>query len=188
MRLTARFGIVACLLLAASLAPAATRSDFDAVVDFSVSLATVAAAANGEGALPAGKLFVLDGTVSELVVLDREEGSFRARIELLTGEWVGTEDVKSYACLIEFLGPGILPVVPVPASAGPLPRHGVSQFPSPRRGPGRGRDLHPPGREADGHGRAVHPRDPLADAAPSPCHNDALVELDVAGPDALPRG
>jgi hypothetical protein len=104
MRLKARLA-VACLLLAAALAPAATRSDFNAVVDFSVSLKTVAAAAVGQAALPAGKLFVLDGTVSELAVLDREPASFRARIELLAGEWLGTEDVKSYACYVDFSGP-----------------------------------------------------------------------------------
>lgn len=105
MRPNARLVVIAFLLLAAALAPAATRSDFDSVVDFGVSLKTVAAAAAGGPALPAGKLFVLDGIVSELTVLDREEASFRARIELLAGEWMGTEDVKSYACYVEFTGP-----------------------------------------------------------------------------------
>jgi hypothetical protein len=105
MRQNARFAVAAFLLLAAGLLPAATRADFDGVVDFSVSLKTVAAAAAGGPALPAGKLFVLDGTVSEVAVLDREPESFRARIELLAGEWLGTEDVKSYACIIEFSGP-----------------------------------------------------------------------------------
>ncbi len=103
MRLKARFA--ACLLLAAALSPATPRSDFDAVVDFSVSLKTVAAAAVGQAVLPAGKLFVLDGTVSELAVLDKEPSRFRARIELLAGEWLGTEDVRSYACYVEFSGP-----------------------------------------------------------------------------------
>ena len=48
---------------------------------------------------------MLDGTVSDLTILDKEQGSFRARIELISGEWIGTEDVRSYACLIDFSGP-----------------------------------------------------------------------------------
>ncbi|MBE3064658.1 MAG: hypothetical protein IMZ69_06535, partial [Spirochaetes bacterium] len=60
MRTTARIGLAACLLLAAVLAPAITRSEFDRVVDFSVSLKIVAAAASSGAALPEGRLFVLD--------------------------------------------------------------------------------------------------------------------------------
>jgi len=119
MRSQARIGLVVCLLLAAALAPAATRSDFDSVVDFSVSLKTVAAAVAGGAPLPTGRLFVLDGTVADLTVLDKERGSFRARIELISGEWIGTEDVKSYACLVEFSGPGFFKSFPARAPKEP---------------------------------------------------------------------
>lgn len=119
MRQNARLAVVALLLLAARLVPAATRSDFDGVVDFSVSLKTVAAAAAGGPALPADKLFVLDGTVSELTVLESEAERFRARIELLAGEWLGTDDVKSYACYVEFAGPAFARSFPARAPQNP---------------------------------------------------------------------
>ena len=121
MPTTARIGLAACLLLMAALAPAITRSDFDRVVDFSVSLKTVAAAADGKAALPEGKLFLLDGTVSDVSILDKEQGSFRARIELITGEWIGTEDVKSYSCWIEFSGPAFFKLFPARAPKDPTP-------------------------------------------------------------------
>ena len=121
MRTTARIGLAACLLLAAVLAPAITRSEFDRVVDFSVSLKTVAAAASSGAALPEGRLFVLDGTVSDVSVLDKEQASFRARIELISGEWIGTEDVKSYSCWIEFSGPAFFKSFPARAPKDPTP-------------------------------------------------------------------
>jgi hypothetical protein len=121
MRTTARIGLAACLFLAAVLAPAITRSEFDRVVDFSVSLKTIAAAASGETILPEGKLFVLDGTVSDVTVLNKEEDSFRARIELISGEWIGTEDVKSYSCWIEFSGPGFFKSFPARPPQNPTP-------------------------------------------------------------------
>jgi hypothetical protein len=122
MRAQARIALAVCLLLAAALpAPAATRFEFDSVVDFSVSLKSLAAAAAGEASLPSGRLFVLDGTVSDLTVLDKEQGSFRARIELISGEWIGTEDVKSYACLIDFSGPGFFKMFPARAPRDPSP-------------------------------------------------------------------
>jgi hypothetical protein len=121
MRARARTVLAACLLLAATFAPAATRGDFDAVVDFSVSLKTLAAAAAGEAALPAGRFFILEGTVSDLTVLDKEEGSFRARIELISGEWIGMEDVKSYTCLVDFSGPAFVEAFPARAPREPGP-------------------------------------------------------------------
>jgi hypothetical protein len=97
----------AVLLLLLILAPSASaigRADFDAVVDFSVTLKTIAAAAEGNARLPANKLFLLDGTVSDITVLDKEPGSYKVRIRLLSGEWIGLEDVKGYSCFVTVSG------------------------------------------------------------------------------------
>jgi hypothetical protein len=107
-------GLLLILLPACAWAQAASRSDVPGIVDFSVTLKTVARAVAGEAVLPAGRLFILGGTVSEIVVPKAAEGEpYRARIRLLSGEWVGAdpedalrrEDVKSYACYIAFNGP-----------------------------------------------------------------------------------
>jgi hypothetical protein len=97
-----------------------SRADFDRVVDFSVTLKDLAAVADGTENLPAGRFVVLDGTVSDVDVIDKQEASFRVRIELISGEWIGTEDVKSYSCYVDFSGPAFFKVFPARPPANPV--------------------------------------------------------------------
>ena len=109
--------LLACMIitLAAVTLPALSRGDFDRVVDFSVTLKTLAAAAEGKAPLPSGKMLLLSGTVSEVDILNKDEKSFKARIELIAGEWIGLEDVKAYTCYVEFSGPDFFRVFPARA-------------------------------------------------------------------------
>ncbi|HVO38548.1 MAG TPA: hypothetical protein VMV03_05910 [Spirochaetia bacterium] len=102
-------------------AAAISRADFDRVVDFSITLKDLAAAADGSGRLPAGRLCVLNGTVSDVEIVSRDEATFRVRIELITGEWIGTEDVRSYSCYVEFSGPEFFKVFPPRPPRTPVP-------------------------------------------------------------------
>jgi hypothetical protein len=110
----ARSGSLACVLLlvCSSFLAALSRADLDRVLDLSVTLKTLSAAADGSAPLPSGRMFLLSGTVSDVSILDKDEATFRVRIELITGEWVGMEDVKSYACYVEFSGPEYFKVFP----------------------------------------------------------------------------
>jgi hypothetical protein len=101
--------------------PAASRADFDRVVDFSVTLKTLAAAADGTEPMPAGRMLVLSGTVSAVTIVNKEEATFRVRIEIITGEWVGLEDVKSYASFVDYAGQEFFAVFPARAPAKPGP-------------------------------------------------------------------
>ncbi len=106
----------ACLLmilLSPSLFAQSGRQDIPGTVDFSVTLKTVSDAVKNGTPLPAGRLFILDGRVSDILVTKTEDGTFKsARITLLSGEWVGAspddpvrmEDVKSYSCYVTFTG------------------------------------------------------------------------------------
>lgn len=107
-------------VLAASL-PAVSKGDFDRVVDFSVTLKSLAAAADGKVALPTSRMLLLSGTVSSITILNKDQPTFQARIELITGEWLGLEDVKAYACYIDFTGPDFFSVFPARAPAQPVP-------------------------------------------------------------------
>ena len=109
--------LLACviLLLGAVVLPALSRGDFDRVVDFSVTLKTLAAVADGRAPLPSGRMLVLSGTVSDVNILNKDEQGFKVRIELMTGEWIGLEDVKAYACYVEFSGPAFFKVFPARA-------------------------------------------------------------------------
>jgi hypothetical protein len=37
-------------------------------------------------------------------IVNKDQAGFKVRIELITGEWIGLDDVKSYSCYVEFTG------------------------------------------------------------------------------------
>jgi hypothetical protein len=97
--------VVACLLLlVAAFLPALSRADLDRVIDLSVTLKSLATAAEQGSALPQGRTVLLSGTVSDVSILSKDEAGFKVRIELITGEWIGLDDVKAYTCYVEFTG------------------------------------------------------------------------------------
>jgi hypothetical protein len=109
------------LVAAAAAASGLSRADFQRVVDFSITLKDLAAVAEGRESLPAGRIVILNGTVSDVNVISKDEASFRVRIELITGEWIGTEDVKSYTCYVDFTGPEYFKIFPVRPPRNPAP-------------------------------------------------------------------
>jgi len=109
----------ACALLACGLvgtsAPAQTRAAFDKIVDFSVTLKTVSAAAAGEAVLPADRLLLLEGSISDIVVLDDRPERWKVRVELTAGEWISIDEVHGYRCWVTFAGPGYAGIFPAEA-------------------------------------------------------------------------
>jgi hypothetical protein len=91
---------------------AVPHSDFDRIVDFSVTLKSLAAAATGAVPVPTDRMVILSGTVSDVTILDSKEATFKVRVELITGEWIGTDEVKSYTCSVDFAGPEFFKVFP----------------------------------------------------------------------------
>ncbi len=108
--------LAACALLAlgllAPLASAQTRAEFDRIVDFSVTLKTLSDAAAGRVVPGAGRLVLLEGTLSEIVVLDDRPGSWTVRVELMAGEWIGVDEVRGYRCWVMFSGAAYADVFP----------------------------------------------------------------------------
>jgi hypothetical protein len=98
--------VLACILLLAGPAflHALSRADLDRVIDFSVTLKSLATAADSGSPIPAGKTVLISGTVSDVNIITKDQAGFKVRIELITGEWIGTEDVKAYSCYVEFTG------------------------------------------------------------------------------------
>jgi hypothetical protein len=98
--------VLACILLLVGPAflPALSRADLDRVIDFSVTLKSLATAADSGATIPLGKTVLLSGTVSDVTIINKDQAGFKVRVELITGEWIGTEDVKAYSCYVEFTG------------------------------------------------------------------------------------
>jgi hypothetical protein len=94
--------VLACILLLVgpAILPALSHADLDRVIDFSVTLKSLASAADSGAPIPAGRTVLLSGTVSDVNIINKDPAGFKVRIELITGEWIGLEDVKSYFCYI----------------------------------------------------------------------------------------
>ncbi len=106
-RIGATMLLAALLLLGPLAAGGEERSGFDQVVDFSVTLKTLAENADNPQAefVRQGKFLILNGTVSNIRLLSPEPAGFRAEVELVLGEWAGLEEVHSYRAYVLFEGP-----------------------------------------------------------------------------------
>jgi len=115
-----RTAVLVCLLLLGARRVGALE-DFDAVVDFSVTLKALAgtdeAAARAYGLQD--RYLLLDGTVTAIQFLEPDEERFRAQVELVAGEWIGLEEVRSYRCYLLFQGRRFFRLLPRRAPRSP---------------------------------------------------------------------
>ena len=110
------------LLLASPLCLGAyDREDFDRVADFSATVKTIAGLSEGQARALSERLLLLDGTVASLQFVNPEEASFVVELELVGGEWIGTEDVKIYRCRVRFRGQEYFRRFPRRAPRSPAP-------------------------------------------------------------------
>jgi hypothetical protein len=116
-------GVVFVLLIWAPAAFSIDAGDFDAVADFSVTIKTLSrldeATASAYGLMD--RFLLLDGTVTNVLVLDANEESYLVQVELVSGEWVGLEEVRSYSCWVLFSGPRFAGVFPARVPRNPPP-------------------------------------------------------------------
>jgi hypothetical protein len=122
MKRAFRSPVVICLMLV-SAALAGALEDFDSVVDFSVTLKALSGL-DEAGARIYGlksRYLLLDGTVTSIQFLNQEEETFQAQVELVAGEWIGLEDVRSYRCYVLFQGRRFFRLLPRRAPRGPDP-------------------------------------------------------------------
>ena len=111
-----RFGVLLAgvlLLVGPVLAAGAlSRAELDRVIDFSVTLKSLASAVQDGSSLPIGKTVLISGTVSDVNITNKDPADFHVRLELITGEWIGTDDVKAYTCYVDFAGSDYARLIP----------------------------------------------------------------------------
>jgi hypothetical protein len=97
------------------------QADFDRIVDFSLTLKELnrLPAAEIPAFLAGGKLLLLNGTVAGVSFIDNSEENFQVAVELVSGEWLGLEDVRSYRCTVLFRGSRFFPLFPSRAPRNP---------------------------------------------------------------------
>jgi hypothetical protein len=113
--------VATVLLCATGPLPALSRADFDRIVDFSVTLKSLSLAAQRGEPLPAGKLVVVTGTVADVNILQPSREAFKVRVELISGEWIGLEEVRSYTCYLDFSGSEFFSMFPARPPQSPPP-------------------------------------------------------------------
>jgi hypothetical protein len=116
-------GAVLVLMIWTPVAFAIDAGDFDEVVDFSVTVKTLSqldeATATAYGLMD--RFLLLNGTVTNILVLDANEESYLVQVELVSGEWIGLDEVRSYSCWVLFSGPHFAGVFPARAPRNPPP-------------------------------------------------------------------
>jgi hypothetical protein len=116
-------GAFLVLMIWAPTAFAIDTGDFNEVVDFSVTVKTLSqldeASATAYGLMD--RYLLLDGTVTNILILDANEESYLVQIELVSGEWIGLDEVRSYSCWVLFSGPRFADVFPARVPRNPPP-------------------------------------------------------------------
>ncbi len=116
-------GVVILLFLATPVLFSIDPGNFDAVADFSVTVKTLSqldeATASAYGLMD--RFLLLDGTVANILILDPAEENFLVQVELVSGEWIGLEEVRSYSCWVLFSGPRFAGMFPARVPRTPPP-------------------------------------------------------------------
>jgi hypothetical protein len=116
-------GAVLVLMIWTTAAFCIDAGDFDEVADFSVTVKTLSrldeSAASAYGLMD--RFLLLDGIVTNILVLDANEENYLVQIELVSGEWIGMDEVRSYSCWVLFSGPRFAGVFPTRVSRKPPP-------------------------------------------------------------------
>lgn len=106
-----------------SFAFAVDKEEFDAVVNFDVTLADIPAiaAALDQGRPVEDRVVILEGTVSGSVVLVPEPENFEAILFFMTGRWDGLEEVETFECYVRVAGREFADRVPARVPRDPPP-------------------------------------------------------------------
>ncbi len=96
---------------------------FDGAVDFSVTLREMNRQLQPDSVstLRSDTLYILDGLVSGISVVDRDPEQFLAIVELVNGAWIGLERIETYRAWLRCSGPNFAGRFPERASREPDP-------------------------------------------------------------------
>ena len=105
---------LAILLLLPSLIFSISMDDLNKLFDLNVTIKTLdlSLKENRTENIDKSKLVLLNGAVSSVIVLNSKRDSYEVVLEVMSGEWVGTEDVRSYRVYVDFKGSRYYSMIP----------------------------------------------------------------------------
>ena len=103
-----------CMVFTAYRLESADIDDFAGIVDFAVSLKQLSEnlQMDASSKIDPEKFVILHGSVSSISFLNTKKPTYEVQLELVSGEWIGLEEVKSYRCRIVFRGPEYYALIP----------------------------------------------------------------------------
>lgn len=118
-RVAITLGLLLVLMPGAAVLGALERSVPANVVDFSLTLEEIHRILEEHGAagLPTDRAVLLDGVVAEITVIDPDPESYLAQIDLVSGRWIGLQEVRLYRAYVFVQGSAFAERI----SARPLP-------------------------------------------------------------------
>ena len=89
-------------------------ADFSRVVNFSLSLKSLNELIDGGRFDQADKdrYILVDGSIAYRELLSADGEPFLGEIELIQGEWLGPDTVKTYRCIVQFSGDSFAGLIP----------------------------------------------------------------------------
>ena len=88
--------------------------DFNNVVDFDLNVQQIASlvSQSKQSEINPSKILILNGAVASIEIVQPQEKDFLALIELVSGDWVGTNQVNLYRVYLVVSGPEFFKRVP----------------------------------------------------------------------------
>ncbi len=99
-----------------------TLEDFNNIVDFNATIASLSNAAEKGNveALPE-KIVIIDGTVAERYVIQSGTDNFVGQLNIVGGKWIGVEEVVMYQCILLLQGEKFSNAIPARRTRNPHP-------------------------------------------------------------------
>ena len=109
MNMYGKMAMIGLLSAVPLVADAPTREEFDAVVEFGLTLREIAGDPTSASLID--RVVVLDGNIASIVPvadtdgsLSRDDGEFAVRLELVHGTWIELERIEIYRAIVELRG------------------------------------------------------------------------------------
>ncbi|MBI9103557.1 MAG: hypothetical protein JEY99_14180 [Spirochaetales bacterium] len=112
--------IVCILLLTLILLPVIGQSDVDFhnLVDYNAKLEDLCGFVASQpsevvdSVVQQNRIFLVTGSISSRLVLDADQETYAGEFEIVSGQWIGLEDVQMYRAVIQFHGPQYSQMIP----------------------------------------------------------------------------
>ena len=102
---------------------AQTNSSTDTIINFDLTLKKIVklVESGNSNDIDMDQYIILDGIVSDRIILASDKENFVGRLEISYGEWEGLENVAIYKCLIQIQGLEFASMIPARRSRTPNP-------------------------------------------------------------------